>query len=170
MLPRSGSIESYGSSASSCARRRTDAVPTRIPGRSSRGAAERVARILARQVRADREPFRVRRGHVLRGVHGDVDPPVEQRLLELLHEDAARADLAERPRPVAVAGRRDRDERDLDAAGGDASRVRGELGLREREPTAAGPDADQGHTAVGPSAPRRTARPRDRMRTNAVGA
>ena len=39
---------------------------------------------------------------------------VEQRLLELLHEDAARADLAERLRPVAVAGGRDRHERDLD--------------------------------------------------------
>jgi hypothetical protein len=35
MLPRSGSIDSDGSSASSCARRRTDAVPTRISGRSS---------------------------------------------------------------------------------------------------------------------------------------
>ena len=33
-LPRSGSTTSDGSSASSCARRRTDAVPTRIPGRS----------------------------------------------------------------------------------------------------------------------------------------
>ena len=31
-FPRSGSIESDGSSASSCARRRTDAVPIRIPG------------------------------------------------------------------------------------------------------------------------------------------
>ena len=34
MLPRSGSIESVGSSASSCARRRADAVPMRMPGRS----------------------------------------------------------------------------------------------------------------------------------------
>ena len=33
MLPRSGSIRSVGSSASSCAFRRADAVPTRIPGR-----------------------------------------------------------------------------------------------------------------------------------------
>ena len=33
MLPRSGSIESDGSSASSCAFRRADAVPTRMPGR-----------------------------------------------------------------------------------------------------------------------------------------
>ena len=77
-------------------------------------AAERVARILARRVRADDEPLRVRRGHVLRRVDGDVDPPLEQRLLELLDEDAARADLAEGLRPVAVARRRDRHERDLD--------------------------------------------------------
>ena len=114
MLPRSGSIESDGSSASSCARRRTEAVPIRIPGRSALGAAERVARILARRVRADGEPLGVRRGHVLGGVDGDVDPAREQRLLELLDEDAARADLAERLRSVAVARRRDRDERDLD--------------------------------------------------------
>ena len=33
-FPRSGSIESSGSSARSCARRRTDAVPIRIPGAS----------------------------------------------------------------------------------------------------------------------------------------
>jgi hypothetical protein len=48
-------------------------------------------------------------------VHGDVDPPVEQRLLELLHEHAALTDLAERPRAVAVSGRGDGNERDLDA-------------------------------------------------------
>ena len=112
------------------------------PGPELGRAAERVARILARQVRADREPVGVRRGHVLRGVHGDVDAPVEQRLLELLHEDAARADLAERPRAVAVARGRDRHERDLDARRA-RSALRGELGLREREPTAAGADANQ---------------------------
>ena len=158
---------SVGSSASSCARRRTDAVPTRIPGRELGSAAERVARILTRQVRADGEPVGVRRGHVLRGVHRDVDAPVEQRLLELLHEHAARADLAERPRAVAVAGGRDRDERDLDA-GPPQKRVRGELGLGEREPTAARPDADE-HTRRRPDALPHS-RPRGRMRTNAVGA
>ncbi len=35
MLPRSGSTESVGSNARSCARRRAEAVPIRIPGRSS---------------------------------------------------------------------------------------------------------------------------------------
>ena len=113
MFPRSGSIESDGSSASSCARRRTDAVPTRMPGRSSE-APQSASRGSSRSRYAPTDqPVRVRGGHVLRRVHGDVDPPVEQRLLDLLDEDPARADLAERLRPVAVAGRRDRHERDL---------------------------------------------------------
>jgi hypothetical protein len=48
MLPRKGSISRDGSSASSCAFRRTEAVPIRIPGRSpaapqsaSRGSSRR---------------------------------------------------------------------------------------------------------------------------------
>ena len=60
-------------------------------------------------------PVGVGRGHVLRRVDGDVDAPGEERLLDLLDEDAARADLAERRSAVAVARGRDRDERDLDA-------------------------------------------------------
>ena len=43
MLPRSGSIESVGSSASSWARRRADAVPIRIPGRIA-SAPQRASR------------------------------------------------------------------------------------------------------------------------------
>ena len=117
MLPRSGSIESVGSSASSCARRRTDAVPIRIPGRSA-SAPQSASRGSSRaRVGADGQPVRVGRGHVLGGVDGDVDAPREQCLLELLDEDAALADLAERLRPVAVARGRDRHQRDLDAAG-----------------------------------------------------
>ena len=53
---------------------------------------------------------RVRRGHVLGGVDGHVDPAGEERLLDLLHEDTARADLAEWLRSVAVPGGRDRDD------------------------------------------------------------
>ena len=118
-------------------RRRTDAH-----SRTKRvGAAERVTRIVTLEVRADDKSLGIRRRHVLGGVDGDVDPPVEQRLLELLHEDAARADLAERLRAVAVAGRRDRHERDLDT--GAAQTAGGELRLGEREPTAAGTDADE---------------------------
>ena len=82
-----------------------------------RRTAERVARIVTLEIRADRETFGIARRHVLRAVHGDVDPAGEQRLLELLDEDAARADLPERLRAVLVAGGRDRHQRDLDARG-----------------------------------------------------
>ena len=110
-----------------------------------RGTAERVPRILPAEIRADHQPLRIRGGEVLGGVDGDVDPPLEQRLLELLHEDAARADLAERARAVAVAGRRDRDEHELDA--GRPQGGEGALGLGERELTAATADADE-HSPV----------------------
>jgi hypothetical protein len=74
-------------------------------------------------------------------VHGDVDATVEQRFFQLFDEDAARSDLAERACAVAVAGGRDGNERDLDTR--PAQPGRRQLGLREREPTAAGTDADQ---------------------------
>ena len=128
------------------------AAPSAAPTRC-RSASRAAARRRRRARRADRRARRYAPttspsgsvdGHVLRGVHGDVDPPVEQRFLELLDEDAARADLAERPRAVAVAGRRDRDERELDARR--PQRESGALGLREREPTAAAADADE-HSA-----------------------
>ena len=146
MLPRSGSIESVGSSASSCARRRTEAVPMRIPGRIA-SAPHSASRGSSRgRVGADREPVGVGRGHVLGRVDGDVDPPLEQRLLELLDEDAAGSDLAEGPRAIAVARSGDRHERDLDP--GPAQPLRGQLSLGESEPTAAGADADQ-HSFAG---------------------
>ena len=78
-------------------------------------AAQGVPRILALEVGADRQAGCIRRRHVLRGVHRDVDPSVEQRFLELLDENAARADLAERAGAIAVARGRDRHEGDLDA-------------------------------------------------------
>ena len=121
MFPRSGSIESVGSSASSCARRRAEAVPMRMPARrdvdphsASRGPPPRVG--------ADRQARRVARRHVLGRVDGNVDPVVEQRLFELLHEYASRADLAERPGPITVTGGGDRYQRDLDPAGAAPSR------------------------------------------------
>jgi len=60
------------------------------------GADERVARIVTFEVCPHGKPGRIGRGHVLRGVYGDVDPPSEEGLLDLLHEHAAIADLAER--------------------------------------------------------------------------
>src|SRR5579864_8968953 len=84
-------------------------------------------------------------------MHGDVDPAGEQRLFDLLDEDAALADLAKRARAVAIAGRRDRHERDLVPR--TAHNCAGELGLREREPRAARPDANE-HSSSSPEAPR----------------
>ena len=114
-LPRSGSIASVGLEREelrpAAHGRRPDPHARREPIR----AAERVARILALEVGADREAVVVGRSHVLRRVDGNVDATLEQRLLELLDEDAALADLPERPRAITVARRRDRDERDLDA-------------------------------------------------------
>ena len=74
-------------------------------------------------------------------MNGDVDPPLEQRLLELLDEDPPLADLAERPRPIAIAGGRHRHERELETRAAQPSDR--QLRLGEREPTAAGADANQ---------------------------
>ena len=106
-----------------------------------RSAAKRVASILSVEVGAHGEAVGVGRGHVLGGMDGDVDPPGEQRLLDLLDEHAARADLAERLRPVFVARGRDRDERDLDTVA--PQPIGRELGLRQREPATAAADPDQ---------------------------
>jgi hypothetical protein len=80
-------------------------------------------------------------------MHRDVDAARKQRLLELLHEDASTPDLAERSRSVAIARGRDRDERDLDPR--PPQRLRGPLGLGEREPTAARADAKKHGSVVG---------------------
>ena len=72
---------------------------------------------------------------------GDVDAAVEQRLLELLHEDAALADLPERLATIAVTGCRDRNERHLHAR--PPQQVGCQTGLGEGEPTAAGSDPKQ---------------------------
>jgi hypothetical protein len=129
-------------------RGRADPHPRPQLGRT----AERIAGILTAEVGADREPLRVRGRQVLRRVNGDVDPPFEQRLLDLLDEDSAGADLAERTRAVAIAGRRDRHERKLDA--GRPQRREGALGLGEREPTAATADADEHRPIVSARAAR----------------
>ena len=169
MLPRSGSTESVGSSARSCARRRAEAVPTRMPGTERGGAAERVARILPG------------------GYAPTASPSVSVEVMSLAEwtatsirpsSSASSSSLTKTPRlpispnglrAVAVAGGRDRHERDLDPR--PAQRVRGALGLGEREPTSARADAKQ-HGSDGRCAcagTPQTRRPRGRMRTNAVG-
>ena len=133
-------------------RRRPDPHPRPQLGR----AAQRVPRVVSRQVRADGKTVRVRGRHVLRGVHGNVDPPAKQRLLDLLDEDAAGADLAERPRTVAVANGRDRHQRDLHAR--PPQPLGSELGLGEREPTAARADPEQHGRRRAPAGSGRTRR------------
>ena len=97
------------------------------------------------EVGADGQPGGVSRGHVLGGVDGGVDAPVEQRLLELLYEDAAVADLAEGATSVAVAGGRDRHERDLPPRGTEP--LGDERGLRQREPAAAGAEPEKHYSS-----------------------
>jgi hypothetical protein len=87
-------------------------------------------------------------------VHGDVDPASEQGLLELLHEDTARADLAERTSAIAIARRRYGHQRDLDAR--PPQPICGNAGLSEREPTAAGADAYEHGTSTNAAPAART--------------
>ena len=126
------------------------------PGPQLAGAAQGIPRILPLQVRTDRQPLRIGGGHVLRRVHGDVDAPPKQRLLELLDEDPTRADLPERLRPVAVARGRDRHQGDLNSRPPQA--LRGQLGLRQGETRATRADPKQHRDGVAPA--RRAPRPR----------
>jgi hypothetical protein len=82
MLPRSGSIDS-SARARAVARAGAPTPCRRACPAAAHGAAERVTRDPRARVGADDEAFRVGRRHVLGRVHCDVDPPVEQRLLEL---------------------------------------------------------------------------------------
>ena len=93
------------------ARRRLP-VPTRAPGAQRRRAVAPRARRRARRAvgalgeRGEREcPPASSRGQVLRAVHGEVGAPVEQRLLDLLHEEPLAADRRERHVVQAVARR-----------------------------------------------------------------
>ena len=68
---------------------------------------QHVARIGARQHRADRQARRQPGRQVLHRVHRKIDPAVEQRRLELLAEQPLAAELGERPVDHAIAGRAD---------------------------------------------------------------
>jgi hypothetical protein len=85
-------------------------------------------------------------------VDSRVDASLEERLLELLDEHAALPDLAEGAAPVAVAGGRDRHERNL--APGAAKTIRRQRRLRQGEAAAARADADE-HQRVESSSPNR---------------
>src|SRR4051812_16391282 len=84
---------------------------------------------------------------------GHVDAAGEQRLLELLYEDASLADLAERPRAVAVAGRRHRHQRHLCPTA--PQHLRRTAGLRHGEPAAARADPYERGSSERSSSPNR---------------
>ena len=128
-----------GSSASSCSRRR-DAVPCDPWSQQASRAAERIARVLARQVRTDGPPWS------RRGI------PSRMPATSIRRESASRL-LTKRPRAISPNGF----VRSVSPAvligtsaistdPAAARRRRQQLRLREREPTAARPDADQRHT------------------------
>jgi hypothetical protein len=137
------------------ARRRWLLAPT-----TRRRAAKCVAWVLALRVGADHQAVGVSGGHVFGGVDRDVDLPREQRFLDLLDEDAARADLAEGLRPVLVPRCRDRDERDLVAVA--AQPLGRELGLGQRETATPAADPDQHRVRTGAGLRLRTLRRRRR--------
>ena len=110
------------------------------------GRDQCVARIGARQHRADRQPVRQPGRHVLHRMHRDVDPPVLEGFLDLLGEQPLAADFGERALQHAVARGMDRLERDR-ALGPERGIGRGEaaadlvgLGAGERAGACSDPD------------------------------
>ena len=79
----------------------------------------------------DRELGRRLRRQVLERVHGELDAPLDERLLDLAHEHALRTDRAERRRRVLVARRLD--DRELDRESDPLERRGHRARLRSRQ-------------------------------------
>ena len=106
MLPRMDSMARSGRSLRSCAERRCELVPTFAPlgSAAKRGADDGIARVFPRRHGGEHEARGQLRGEVLEAVHRDIGAAVEQRLFDLLREDALAADESERRVGDAVAG------------------------------------------------------------------
>ena len=89
-----------------------DAALRQLGKRSAPARDQRVARILARQRRGEDDRLRQPRRQVLDRMHRQIDPPVQQRLVDLLGEQALAADLGQRPVEDPVAGGLDDDHLD----------------------------------------------------------
>jgi hypothetical protein len=107
-LPRSGTTSRSGRRALRATMRRRLDVPTRAP--SGQPVEREVARghedipgVFAPRDARDHEPFGESAGHVLDGVDGEVRPPVEEGLFDLLHEESLAADVRQRAVRDAVA-------------------------------------------------------------------
>ena len=101
-LPRKLTICRSGRRCRSWARRRSAEVPTMAPCLEVGDAPDvardqHVARILARQEGGDQQAGRLRRRHVLHAVDRGIDALRQQRLLDLLDEQALAAGLGQRP-------------------------------------------------------------------------
>ncbi len=169
MLPRSGSTDSVGSSASSWARRRTDAVPMRIPGRDARRRRAR---------RADPRARCTRRPRVRRRRSRSCPWPSARRRRCVLSSSASSSSLTKTPRPPISPNGRVRSRSPAVVIGTSAISTPGRrsalaarsawvsASLLPREPTRSSTAAARGRVRGSPHA---TA-PRGRMRTNEVGA
>ena len=133
-------------------RRGADHRAARQLGEVARLAAdEDVARVLARQKRREHQPVRQEGRHVLGRMHREVDAALEQRLLDLLGEQALAAGLGQRPVLDPVAG--GADHLDLDPRRIEAMRLRQRVahhaGLRQRQRAAARADPQNGRSSLG---------------------
>eukprot|EP00958_Prasinococcus_capsulatus_P015766 scaffold1690_cov366-Prasinococcus_capsulatus_cf.AAC.2 len=121
-------------------------------------AHEGVAHVLARQVAVEHGALGQVRGHVLHGVHGDVDAAVQEGLVDLLGEEALAANVRQGLAEHLVAG--GLDHHDLQRALLRQVRVRRleqvarHVRLRQGQRRAAGADLDRGR-ARGARAPAR---------------
>ena len=107
-----------------------------------------IACIFARQEGGDHEACRLRRRHVLHAVHRGIDPTRQQRLLDLLDEQALAAGLGQRAVLDGIARGSDGD--DLDGIGRGqrghrgGQRVAHQAGLDQSEPAAARAEFQEG--------------------------
>ena len=111
---------------------------------------QRIARVVTERKRSQNKAFRQRGRHVLGAVHGDVRPPVEERLLQLLDEETLPADLRERSIEDPIAFGRHRHQRALKTA--PLEQPFDALGLPERQRALARGDPDHPFLVSGKTA------------------
>jgi len=116
--------------------------------------------VLARREGDDRQPLRRLGGHVLGRVHREVDPPVDDRRLELLREETLVADLRQRRVEDLVTLGVDDLDRDGQVRMEVLQTVAHPLALGERKPATPRTDAqDAAHAAPGSNSSRACAGP-----------
>jgi len=81
-----------------------------VKARASHATAKRVAGILSLRVGCNHAARSNFRRHILRAMHGDIRATVEERFLDLFHEEPLAADLGEGAILNSVAGRAQYDE------------------------------------------------------------